>query len=212
VDATTKVLVIDTCGETAGVALCAGAKAVARQDLAPGRASAEIVDAVRRLLAGADWRLTELDAVGVVSGPGSFTGMRTGLSAAKGLCEGAGLRLVAVSRLEVLAEASGVSGGYVALDAGRGEVYAREVGSGREWLSKDDELMALVRERSGLVVAEGRVAMRLAACAPALRPLDVSDALGVVLRGESVDAAGVDANYVRGEREIYGAGAAKRAL
>jgi len=177
-----KLLLIDTCGETAGEAVCVGSRVVASEDLERGRASAEIVAAVRRLLTSVGWGIKELDAVGVVSGPGSFTGMRTGLAAAKGLCEAAGVRLVAVSRLEVLADKAGVVDGYVALDAGRGEVYVRDVVSGREWLGSGVEYAATDT------------------------PLHVGDALGVVLRGlaeGAVDAGVVDANYVRGESEIY---------
>jgi tRNA threonylcarbamoyladenosine biosynthesis protein TsaB len=179
-----RLLLIDTCGETAGVAVCAGREVVASEDLPRSGASAEIVAAVRRLLEGVGWRLAELDAVGVVSGPGSFTGMRTGLAAAKGLCEAAGLRLVGVSRLEVLADAAGARDGVVALDAGRGEMYVRDVASGRERLCGDAEVIG----------------------AAVVRPLRVVDALGVVLRRldeAGVDAGDVDAYYVRAEADIY---------
>jgi tRNA threonylcarbamoyladenosine biosynthesis protein TsaB len=155
---------------------------VAAEDLERGRASAEVVAAVRRLLAGVGWGIKELDAVGVVSGPGSFTGMRTGLAAAKGMCEATGVRLVGVSRLAVLAQKAGVVEGYVALDAGRGEVYVRDVASGQEWLAEGGEFGATETT------------------------LQVGDALGVVLRElaeGAVDAGVVDANYVRGEREMY---------
>jgi tRNA threonylcarbamoyladenosine biosynthesis protein TsaB len=146
--------------------------------------------------------MAQLDAVGVVSGPGSFTGMRTGLAAAKGFCESAGLRLVGVSRLEVLADAAGARSGLVALDAGRGELYVRDVASGREWLCADAE----VSVAGSVVVAEERVAERLAARKSVFRPLRVGDALGLVLQGlahSAEDAALVEANYVRVERDIY---------
>jgi tRNA threonylcarbamoyladenosine biosynthesis protein TsaB len=228
-----RLLLIDTCGETAGVAVCAGRLLLAAEDLSRVGASAEIVGVVRALLAGVGWRLGELDAVGVVNGPGSFTGMRTGLAAAKGLCEASGVRLAAVSRLEVLADAAGVSEGLVALDAGRGEVYVREVVSGREWVCGDAEVggMGVVAEDrsrslrddnqkgkdkdkvggegSGnglIVVAEERLVERLAGGEVVVRALHVGDALRVVLRRlaeGAEDAALVDANYVRGEREIY---------
>jgi tRNA threonylcarbamoyladenosine biosynthesis protein TsaB len=52
----------------------------------------------------------EIRSLAVTKGPGSFTGLRVGLSAAKGLCEGLGLPIVAVSSLEVLAaQCPGVS-------------------------------------------------------------------------------------------------------
>ncbi len=78
--------------------------------------------------------LAELDAVGVVGGPGSFTGVRSGMAVAKGFCEAAALRLAVVSRLEVLADAAALKDGLAVLDAGRGELYVRDAGSGREWV------------------------------------------------------------------------------
>ncbi len=204
-NANERLLLIDTCGETAGVALSAGDQVLIAEDLARGTASAEIVSAVRRLLIDAGWRLQDLHAVGVVTGPGSFTGIRAGLAAAKGLCEATGLRLAAVSRLEVLADAASLQDGFAALDAGRGEVYVREHPTQREWLSSTDDLEAASRGRS-VVIAEARLAERLAACAPALHPLHAADALRTVLRrlkdGGS-DVAITDANYVREERDIY---------
>lgn len=200
-----RLLLIDTCGETAGVALSVGAQVVASEDLARGSASAQIVSAVRRLLEQVGWRLAELDAVGVVNGPGSFTGMRAGLATAKGLCEAAGLRMAAVSRLEVLADAAALEDGLVALDAGRGELYVREVRSAREWLCAGDAVEGLAGGRA-LIVAEERLMERLAACKPALRSLHVGDAVGAVLRrmreGGS-DVSLTDANYVREESDIY---------
>jgi tRNA threonylcarbamoyladenosine biosynthesis protein TsaB len=198
-------LVIDTCGETAGVALSAGDQVLISEDLARGSASGEIVSAVRCLLLQAGWRPADLDAVGVVKGPGSFTGIRAGLAAAKGLCEATGLPLAAVSRLEVLADAASLQDGFAALDAGRGEVYVRERPTQREWLCSSDDLELASRGRL-VVVAEARLAERLAGCAPALRPLHAGDALRTVLRrmrdGGS-DVALTDANYVREECDIY---------
>ena len=200
-----RLLLIDTCGETAGVALCEGLRVLASQDLTRGSTSSEIVSAVRRLLEQVGWRLAELSGVGVVNGPGSFTGMRTGLATAKGLCEAAGLPLAAVSRLEVLAEAASLREGIVALDAGRGELYVRDVESGREWVCSRDELEQICGRRSW-VVAEASVAERLAMCDPVLHRLRVVDALPVVLRSlreGGSDVALVDANYVRAESELY---------
>jgi tRNA threonylcarbamoyladenosine biosynthesis protein TsaB len=195
-------LLIDTCGETEGVGLCLGDELLASEEFAAGEASAKIVGAVQRLLHGLGWELAELDAVGVVGGPGSFTGVRTGLSVAKGLCEAAELKLALVSRLEVLAQAAGMEDGLVALDAGRGEFYVRDVRSGREYICGADAMT------QGVVVAEARTAEKLAAFAPMLQPLRVNDALGAVLaclRAGGTDVALAEANYVRGELEIYAA-------
>lgn len=220
-----KLLLIDTCAEPAGVSLCVGRQVLEIRSLTSRGASGEIVAAVRGLLQAAGWRLAELDGVGVVRGPGSFTGVRAGLATAKGLCEAGELKLAAVSRLEVLAEAAAADVArergelrepelaavrleLAVLDAGRGELYVREQLAGktaREWVCAVEELQAVAVGRT-VVVAEERVAERLAGSLVAMRPLTVGDALGPVtrcLRDGGSDAATVDANYVRGEENIY---------
>ena len=202
-----RLLLIDTCGETAGVVLISGGDLIASEDLARGSASAEIVQVVTRLLESqTGWKLRDLDAIGVVSGPGSFTGTRAGLATAKGLCEAANIPLAAVSRLEVLADAASSKGGYAALDAGRGEVYVREVESGREWLGATNDLRVRCQGQR-IAVAEARLLSELEGCDTILRPLYARDSLAAVsrrLRGGGSDVALTDANYVRGESDIYG--------
>ena len=199
-----RLLLIDTCGATAGVALCVGPKVVASENLAPGNASGQILVVVRTLLLQVGWKLEELNAVGVVGGPGSFTGVRAGLAIAKGLCEGAGLRMVAVSRLEVLVHASRLDDCYAALDAGRGELYVRDSRDGREWLAAMEDIEAFGGKKA-LVVAEMKVAEKLKGYEPIVRPLSVCDSLGVALRHlhGGANMSLVDANYVRDERDIY---------
>ena len=98
-----KILLIDTCGATGSLALADSARPPAVATL-PGRSAAErLVPAIHSLAAQAGIALHSLDAVAVVHGPGSFTGVRVGLSAAKGLCHALNLPLVAISRLAVLA-------------------------------------------------------------------------------------------------------------
>jgi tRNA threonylcarbamoyladenosine biosynthesis protein TsaB len=123
-----KILLIDTCGAAGSLAL---ADTVHEPTLVisatlPGRSAAErLVPAIRSLADDSCISFGELDAVSVVHGPGSFTGVRVGLSAAKGLCHALGLPLVAISRLAVLASLCPKPTGvvYALLDAGRGEFY-----------------------------------------------------------------------------------------
>ncbi|MGD0647509.1 MAG: tRNA (adenosine(37)-N6)-threonylcarbamoyltransferase complex dimerization subunit type 1 TsaB [Acidobacteriaceae bacterium] len=201
-----RLLMIDTCGETSGIALTCGEQVLAAEDLPRGSASAEIIDAIRRLLqTQPGWQLRNLDAIGVVHGPGSFTGIRTGLATAKGLCEAAGLPMAAVSRLEVLANAVGLADGFAALDAGRAEVYVREIGTGREWLCSTGGLLLQCHGKQ-IALAESRLVDQLEGCETILRTLHASDSRGPVLRklrlGGS-DVALTDANYVRQEADIY---------
>ena len=68
----------------------------------------------------------EIQAVAVSKGPGSYTGLRIGVSAAKGLCYALGIPLISVDTLQVLAKQVVVQNGLIVpmLDARRMEVYS----------------------------------------------------------------------------------------
>ena len=70
-------------------------------------------------------QVSDLNAVAVAAGPGSFTGVRIGVAAAKGLAWGAELPCVGVSTLEAMAESLAAYQGYVCpvMDARRSQVY-----------------------------------------------------------------------------------------
>ncbi len=79
---------------------------------------------IEALLARQNVRLAEIELFAAAAGPGSFTGVRVGLAAIKGLAEVCGKRVVAVSNLEVLAQFGKSDARAVVIDAHRGEVYA----------------------------------------------------------------------------------------
>ena len=120
-------LAIDTCGPSGSAALGridANRVEVLGEAALEGRTySATLIAAIQHLLVENELALQQVGCIVVVSGPGSFTGVRVGLSAAKGLAEGAGRSIAAVSRLQVLADAAGT--GCAALDAHRNEVFLR---------------------------------------------------------------------------------------
>jgi tRNA threonylcarbamoyladenosine biosynthesis protein TsaB len=78
--------------------------------------------------------LQDLCAVAVSQGPGSYTGLRIGVSAAKGLCYALDIPLIAVDTLQVLASQVNVSGGFIIpmIDARRMEVYSAVFNSNLE--------------------------------------------------------------------------------
>ena len=207
-DAQVKLLLIDTVGDAPGAVLTEGESVLAHAELPLRSASAILTSELKRMLGSSGIGLRELDGIGVVSGPGSFTGVRTGLAMAKGLCVVAGLPLASVSRLEVLVQAADLREGFAVLDAGRGSVYVREqrrTEPAHEYLVGVDEFE---RKAAGaaVVVAETKIAELLTRIAPVLREIRPIDLLHPVRRclaegGTSVALA--DANYVLPESEIY---------
>jgi tRNA threonylcarbamoyladenosine biosynthesis protein TsaB len=207
-------LLIDTCGATGSLALADSARPPAVATL-PGRSAAErLVPAIHSLVSGSGLNLGQLDAVAVVHGPGSFTGVRVGLSAAKGLCHALNLPLVAISRLAVLAslanftnpDQSPAAPVRAVLDAGRGEFYSGLYADGlclRETLLTRDQLLAeLCREEAQLIVCEPAVAQSIAALSPQLvaEPSAANAlplALARVQQRAFDDPATIDANYLR---------------
>lgn len=121
------VLALDTSTWWASVAVVAdGAVLAAERERTHGSHAIELLPLVERTLAAAGVALADVGAVAVTRGPGSFTGLRVGLSTAKGLAYATGARLVAVPTLEALALAvEGATGTVlVLLDARKGELYA----------------------------------------------------------------------------------------
>jgi tRNA threonylcarbamoyladenosine biosynthesis protein TsaB len=124
-------LVTDTSGKHGSVGLAHAEseeiKVIESVPLAGGTFSAQLVPQIAGLLAKHGFRKHDLGAFIVISGPGSFTGLRVGLAAMKALAEILEKPIVPVSLLEVIAASAGAHGKVIAtLDAGRGEVYTGE--------------------------------------------------------------------------------------
>ena len=122
-----RILAIETATWLASVAVADGERIVAERDqLTQGRHAAVLLPAIRDVLGSAGLTVRDLDLIGVSVGPGSFTGLRVGLSVAKTLGYAAGIRVVGVPTLEALAYAAPNDSATIvaALDARKGELYA----------------------------------------------------------------------------------------
>jgi tRNA threonylcarbamoyladenosine biosynthesis protein TsaB len=127
------ILGVDTSGKNGSVALVEmvwEAQEFRTLEVVPlegGTFSAQLVPRIAALLQKQGLTKQDLYGFAVVSGPGSFTGLRVGLAAVKGLAEILKKQIAAVSLLEAAAIAAGVKGQVLAvLDAGRSEVYCAE--------------------------------------------------------------------------------------
>lgn len=205
------VLSIDTCGASGSVALGRvepGSISLFGEVDLPGKTySAQLVPEVRGLLAAHGMGADDLDAIVVVNGPGSFTGIRVGVSSAKGYAEGLNLPIVAVSRLAVLAWKA--EAGRAALDAGRNELYVRD-GSRESLVAAADPLTS-----ADLAVCEPSLHWRFPDAMLVEAPT-AGDALRfaapLLLAREFADIATLDGNYVRrSDAELFSKAAEKAA-
>lgn len=122
-----KILSIDTTVIAGSVALSDGSSLVAQeQQDADGTHSEKLLVSVDNVLEEAGWDRADIDGIAVAVGPGSFTGLRIGLAAAKGLAMAFGIPIAGASSLKALAlNGRGWNGVVVPLiDARRGEIYA----------------------------------------------------------------------------------------
>src|SRR5690349_19275817 len=120
-----RILAIDTTLEFGSLALREGGETLEEVPLhAPEGFSGILFGHIDRLLKRYDWALGSIDVFAAAAGPGSFTGVRVGLTAAKGLADASARGALAVSNLQALAECGSESIRGVVMDARRGEVYA----------------------------------------------------------------------------------------
>lgn len=121
------ILAIDSATPVAGVALLHDERLIAEEFANVGLTHSEtLMPMMDRILRSARISVAEVEALAVTIGPGSFTGLRIGLAAAKGLALAADKPLIGVSTLEVLAHNLSYTPYLIGtlLDARKGEVYA----------------------------------------------------------------------------------------
>ena len=121
------ILCLETATTNCSVALSVNGSVIALlEDQSPGYSHAEkLHDFIGRTLSDSGLGVGDLDAVAVSKGPGSYTGLRIGVSAAKGLCYSQDIPLVSVPTLTALAWQVETTGLIVPLlDARRMEVYS----------------------------------------------------------------------------------------
>ncbi|MEM6799379.1 MAG: tRNA (adenosine(37)-N6)-threonylcarbamoyltransferase complex dimerization subunit type 1 TsaB [Planctomycetota bacterium] len=90
------------------------------------RTAQSLAVGIRKLLGEVGWATNAIDAVAVTTGPGSFTGLRLGVTAAKTLAYAAGAVCVPINTLAVLAAQATATRGWAVLDAQRRELFAAE--------------------------------------------------------------------------------------
>ncbi len=224
------ILAIDTSGKSGGITLASGDhdsfKVLESAAIAGGTFSAQLIPTVAALLQKYDYAPEKLDGFGVVSGPGSFTGLRVGLSAVKGLAEILQKPIATVSLLEVLAARSNSKDGLIAtaLDAGRNEIFCglykfTKDGSlkGKEKLLSQPEFLQEIEATQPICIITSDHAVAELANSTGVfvqeeeRPgVESIGRLGLrkLLAGDTVSVEALDATYLRrSDAEIFFKGA-----
>jgi len=213
----------DTSGKNGSIALArvtpgqSDVEIVEVVPLAGGTFSAQLVPQISALLEKHGYRKSDLTGFAVVSGPGSFTGLRVGLAAIKALAEVLQKPICPVSLLEAVAW-SGKTRGRVlaALDAGRSEVYVGDYLVETAAHMHSERLLTreeFVTESKGETVITPDPALAEIVRAAGIRVEHISypdtrvvAGLGWLRleRGETVAPEALDANYIRrSDAEIF---------
>lgn len=212
--AAVRLLAVETSTLAGGVALLDDERVVGEYLLDVRVTHSErLMPAIDRLLGDAGWTVTTVQGLAVAVGPGSFTGLRIGLSAVKGLAWALGIPVAAVPTLDAMAASLPFAGLPVCpvLDARKGEVYCSlyrwdGVGMRREW-----DYLALPPGSLGerlteptVLLGDGaaQVPSRLGRLAPPHRRLPSAAAVGVLgldrfRAGDTVSAAELSPFYLR---------------
>lgn len=122
------ILNIETATKNCSVSIAKNGKTIALKELNNGAYShaEKLHEFIEEVLIHTGIDINDLNAIAVSKGPGSYTGLRIGVSAAKGLCFALNIPLIAINTLDSLARAISTSEGFIVplLDARRMEVYS----------------------------------------------------------------------------------------
>jgi tRNA threonylcarbamoyladenosine biosynthesis protein TsaB len=219
-------LSVDTCDSRGSVcAVCDGVPGSPAIHTSGEEYSAWLLPAIGRCVAEAGFALKQIDAFAVATGPGSFTGVRVGLTTVKGLAEAFNRPIGAVSRLLAIATMPPAPREWIAavVDAGRSEVFAalyqRQNGllvrHGDEIVGAPTDFFASVAQvvpGGGVLwsTPDPEVLTRESAWSSRAAIGDVIETLSPIFapaigllgyqqfrRGDLVDALHLDANYIR---------------
>ena len=186
-------LAIDTTSEFGSIALAEDGLVIEEVGLhSPDGFAHVLFGEIERLLARHDLKITDIEGFAAAAGPGSFTGVRVGLTAAKGLAEATGRKVVAVSNLQALASLGTGTWRAPVIDARRGDVFGAvydadlRLASPEVVMKLDDFLRNLPEGVEVIHDASKHLAGAIARIAN-----------GEFQAGRAQDPAGIDANYVR---------------
>ena len=201
-----RILAIDTTSEFGSLAIHQDGETLEEVPLrAPDGFSQVLFGYIDALLQRHDWSLDSIDTFATAAGPGSFTGVRVGLTAAKGLADALGRGALAVSNLKALAEFGSTSARGVIMDARRGEIYAAVYDGDLKIVSPEivapfqSWLASLTSPPAEIIAADFSAFLpSFTLDIPVVEQRTLAAAIArIAERTPAVDPAFLDANYVR---------------
>jgi tRNA threonylcarbamoyladenosine biosynthesis protein TsaB len=199
-----RILAIDTTTEYGSLALAEDGSIVEEILLrSPDGYGHVLFQQIEALLARHGWAYATLTGFAAGAGPGSFTGVRVGLTAALGLAEACGTRAAAVSNLRAVAFHGTGAVRAPMFDARRGEIYGGLYNAALERIRPEtvrklaEWVAALPPEAEILTADPAPFAAALDGRSVTVTPRALAGAIARIGAGELRDPAELDANYVR---------------
>ncbi len=205
----TRILALDTTAQFGSLAIAEDGVVVEGILIhAPDGFGTSLFPRIEQLLARHDWPLDSIDCFAAASGPGSFTGVRIGLTAVKGLAEALGKPVAAISNLLALAACGSAPLRAAVIDARRGEVYGAVYDAGLrevlpEVVAKLPDWLAQLPPGEIEFLSPDFTPFRASlagtrfAGAPVIETRALAGAVARLAFGRATDPASADANYVR---------------
>jgi len=121
-----KVLGIETSGNVGGVALCENKHVIIAKDFSGMQHGKELIPVIRTTLHEIGWKPGDIDLIAVDVGPGSYTGLRVGVTCAKTLSYALNIPAIDIPIFDIIAENYAISSIPICpiIDAKRNHVYA----------------------------------------------------------------------------------------
>jgi tRNA threonylcarbamoyladenosine biosynthesis protein TsaB len=195
----TRIVAIDTASEFGSIALAEDGRVIEEVLLhSPGGFADVLFQHLERLMKRHGWRWEQVTGFAAGAGPGSFTGVRVGLAAAKGLAEASGALAAAISNLQAVASFGTGALRAPFYDARRGEVYGalydeRLAPLGPEVVAKFPAWRASLPPGAELLTPDPAPFGVQAT----VTPRALAGAIALLAIDRLQDPAGLDANYVR---------------
>ena len=163
------ILHLDTTTKKCSVALAQNGELMVQKELLSEEFShsEQLHPFIEEVLKESGLESSSLSAIAISKGPGSYTGLRIGVAAAKGLCFALDLPLIALNTLEIMVqpyEVSPYSFIIPMLDARRMEVYTAIFDETKKWIQEtmaevltENTFTSIVNEQSCLIIGDGAI-------------------------------------------------------